>query len=417
MSRKPLFTDYNTLSDLINIIGPVPGELGKRPLDSRGYKAIRRLIDIYEATELADGASPATSDRVVYDAKEFGDWFWPRASQTIGSFGVPEREKPAPKAPAAHQASAVPQASAASNASGDDQAAQLASIIRSLAGGASAPVDVDMVREIVREAIAERDAPRPINVTVTNDQTGEARNVGVAHKNFPTLLKMVSARDSSGNRLNIWLPGPAGSGKTYAAEQAAKALGLSFYFSGALDSQYALLGFVDAKGATVRTLFREAYEHGGVMLLDETDASDPAAVVCALQAALANGVCAFPDAIVRRHPDCCIIASANTWGTGATAEYVGRMKQDAAFLSRFVTLPWEYDETLERALCPDNPAWADRVQFVRRRARESGIRVVISPRATVNGAALLASGLPIEIVETATLRQGMTDADWSKVSK
>jgi AAA domain (dynein-related subfamily) len=237
--------------------------------------------------------------------------------------------------------------------------------------------------------------------------------LGIQHESFPTLLKMVSARGADGHRLNVWLPGPAGSGKTRAAMEAAKALKLAFQFCGALDSAYALLGFTDVHGKTVRTPFREAYEHGGVFLFDEVDASDPSAVL-ALNAALANGHCAFPDAQVERHKDCCIIAAANTWGQGGTFEYVGRMKQDAAFLSRFVVLPWSYDEKLERAIS-GNEAWAEKVQATRRAAAQRGVQVVISPRASTNGAALLAAGLTPEEVATATIRQGMDDATWASV--
>src|SRR5690606_7558053 len=93
--------------------------------------------------------------------------------------------------------------------------------------------------------------------------------------------------------VNVWLAGPAGSGKTTAAEQVAKALKLKFYFNGAIDTEYKLSGFVDAHGRIVSTAFREAYTNGGVYLFDEVDASLPSATL-AFNAALANGQCDFP---------------------------------------------------------------------------------------------------------------------------
>jgi hypothetical protein len=273
---------------------------------------------------------------------------------------------------------------------------------------------VELIERYVAEHVANVAHAEREPVRVELVEPGKPPKVlGVQHESFPVLLKMVNARGADGHRLNIWLPGPAGSGKTRAAMEAAKALKLAFRFCGALDSSYALLGFTDAHGQTVRTPFREAYEHGGVFLFDEVDASDPTAVL-ALNAALANGHCAFPDAQIERHPDCCIIAAANTWGQGGTFEYVGRMKQDAAFLSRFVVLPWAYDEKLERAIS-GNEAWANKVQSLRRAATARGVQVVISPRASTNGAALLAAGLTPEQVETATVRQGMDDATWAAV--
>ena len=53
----------------------------------------------------------------------------------------------------------------------------------------------------------------------------------------------------------------------------AKALGRTFYFTGAVDNVFKLNGYMDANGNYVRTSFREAYEWGGVFLFDEIDAS------------------------------------------------------------------------------------------------------------------------------------------------
>jgi cobaltochelatase CobS len=55
------------------------------------------------------------------------------------------------------------------------------------------------------------------------------------------------------------------------------------------------MGYMDAHGKLVRTLLREAYEHGGVFLLDEIDAGNPG-VLTVLNALLANGQVGFPMA-------------------------------------------------------------------------------------------------------------------------
>jgi cobaltochelatase CobS len=240
-------------------------------------------------------------------------------------------------------------------------------------------------------------------------------NVGVQHQKFPLLLKVANARLRDGTRLNAWLAGPAGTGKTTAAKNVAKALELAFYFNGAIDSPYKLTGFTDANGRTIRTAFREAWEHGGVYLFDEVDASSPGAIL-EFNAALANGVCSFPDAVVERHPDCIVIAGANTTGLGASLEYVGRMKQDAAFLDRFVVIEWPLDPGLESAIC-SNDGWTARVRSVRERVKARGIKgALITPRATVYGEALLAAGIDQKTVEALTLRKGMADDVWGQVS-
>lgn len=288
-----------------------------------------------------------------------------------------------------------------------DAASQLAALIQTLAAGA-----INETR--VLELIAQH-APRPKQVEiVVTDPVGERREIGQQHAQFEQLLRACSARDHNGNRLNVFLSGPAGSGKTTAAENVAKALGLAFHFNGAIDNEYKLLGFTDANGRIVSRPFREAYQNGGVYLFDEIDASLPSALL-AFNAATANGQADFPDGTIKRHPDCVIIAAGNTFGHGATSEYVGRMKQDAAFMDRFVTIAWRVDETLETALCVDG-AWCRYVQAVRAKVAANGLKVIVSPRASLYGASLLAAGLDRETVVAMTLKKGMSDDQWRMVA-
>lgn len=252
-------------------------------------------------------------------------------------------------------------------------------------------------------------------VTLTTPTMPEPKNLGVQHKNFPKLLKAANARLRSGHRLNVWLYGPPGTGKTTACEQLAKALGLSFHANSALITQYEVIGFRDAGGTINTPEFRKAWEFGGVYLLDEIDASTNAAVL-ALNAALANGFCVFPDKIVYRHTDCVVVAGANTTGQGGTLDYVGRNKQDSTTLDRFVFLDWPLDEGLEAAMVADE-AWLAHVRKIRgnvaRRAVKNGL--MITPRASVYGEALLAAGLDFQDVEAMTLRKGASNDVWASV--
>jgi hypothetical protein len=222
---------------------------------------------------------------------------------------------------------------------------------------------------------------------------------GHHHPLFSTLCRTLSVRMMDGFSPCVWIAGPAGSGKTHSAKTFAKAAGLPFYYNGALNDAFALVGYQDGNGHYHRTAFRDAYEHGGVYLFDEVDASDNAALL-ALNGALANGICSFPDGLIERHPDCHIIATGNTHGHGATAEYVGRAKIDAAFLDRFgVRLNWTYDTALETAIS-GNIEWTKRIQAARIRAGAAGLKVLITPRASITGAALIAGGFtPDEAAE------------------
>lgn len=237
--------------------------------------------------------------------------------------------------------------------------------------------------------------------------SGEIKSVGTQHKQFPVLLKAVMAR------VNVWLAGPSGSGKTTAAQNVAAALELPYRYTGAVGDPYALIGYNDANGKYVRTPFREAYEHGGLFLWDEIDASDPNALL-AFNAALANSNCPFPDAIINKHKDCVMVAAANTWGHGASHEYVGRLKMDAAFLKRFAFIAWNYDDAMEMSTAP-NPEWTKRVQAVRQKIKEKGLRVLCTPRESYLGAQLLAVGLDWDTVEEMTIKSGMSEDQWKQI--
>lgn len=255
--------------------------------------------------------------------------------------------------------------------------------------------------------VAALAAMKPTRVEVTLPD-GTVKDLGLQHSQFPMLLKTVT-------RFPVWLPGPAGSGKTTAARNASTALSVPFHHHGAVDNVYQLLGFIDAGGTYHATSFRKAYEHGGVFLWDEVDASNPAALV-AFNAAIENGECVFPDATIARHRHCYFIAAANTYGTGATHEYVGRTKLDAATLDRFVMLDWMYDEQLERAIAGDTP-WTTYVQQVRAACHKAGIKHLVTPRASIRGNDLLAIGIPPATVIDMTIRKGLAEDHWRTITR
>ena len=89
-----------------------------------------------------------------------------------------------------------------------------------------------------------------------NIQNGDhIKDLGKQHFQFEKLSKYVQTKN------NIFLVGSAGSGKTTSARNIAKALNIKFYFTGAINSEYKLTGFIDAQGRIVNTEFRKAYEH------------------------------------------------------------------------------------------------------------------------------------------------------------
>ena len=218
--------------------------------------------------------------------------------------------------------------------------------------------------------------------------------VGKIHYKYDLVLKCMMART------NVALVGAAGSGKTTTVAKAAEALKLKFYSKSvsAQTGAHEFFGYQDAQGRYVRTLFREAYENGGVFLLDEFDAGNPN-VLAALNQATANEHCAFADDMIPKHKDFICVMAGNTFGHGANSEYVGRNKIDAATLDRFAFIDFPYDEDLEHALAP-NKGWCKKVQAFRKKVVDKKIRTVISPRATIIGGQLLANGVTeLEVME------------------
>jgi hypothetical protein len=301
-------------------------------------------------------------------------------------------------------------ADAATPAAGNNEAL-IAAISEALSRPPTAPVDLDAIRTMVDERI-DALAPRTLVVECVEHRV---EIDGKQHSEFERVLRIVNTR-TAGRRLHVWLTGASGSGKSHLAHSVARASGLDYYTTGAVQTQFQLTGFVSPSGdiATLHTPFRLAFERGGVFCWDDVDASD-ARALCAFNEALSNGRYAFPDAVVTAHADFVCIASANTWGGGATQDYVGRNRIDAATLTRFVRVAVDYDHDLETSLAGEHRNWAAYVQAVRASVRALGLKILITPRHTLQGAALLEAGFPKSEVEAMTVYAGLDAATEAKV--
>jgi len=256
------------------------------------------------------------------------------------------------------------------------------------------------VNALIAKKIKELDA-RKHTIEIKNLDTGEVKSVGIQHEKFPEVLNKARLR------INCNMVGTAGSGKTYMAEQIAQALELHFYAIsvGLQTSKSDLIGYMDANGNYVSTLLRQAFEHGGVFLIDEIDAGNPN-VLTVINAMTSNTFAAFPDGMVKKHKDFILLAAANTYGRGGDRQYVGRNPIDGATLDRFAFIDIDIDEKLEYELA-SNKTWCDRVQKIRKAIFDLKEKVICSPRATINGGLDIDSGTSFEDAENAYIWRGI----------
>ena len=224
---------------------------------------------------------------------------------------------------------------------------------------------------------------------------------GLFHHKFKTLLNIVV------NKIPLMLVGPAGAGKNVTIKQIADALKLDFYFTNAVTEEYKLTGFIDANGKYHETQFYKAFKNGGLFFLDEVDASIPDALII-LNAAIANGYFDFPTGRVNAHKDFRVVSAANTYGLGSNPQYVGRNHLDAATLDRFVTVYFDYDSEIEKALCSDKDLYAF-ISACRVVVEKTQLRYVISMRAIVNGSKLANILTPQQVIKDIVFKGASID--------
>lgn len=242
----------------------------------------------------------------------------------------------------------------------------------------------------------------PIKIEIRTPDSQVFKDIKGQHKQFHQLLTLLGAG------LNVFLVGPAGSGKTKASFEAAKVLDLTFYPKsvGPATTEHSMMGYQDANGRFVPGILHAPFTSGGLLLLDEMDSANAAATTT-LNTALANEYCSFPHKVEQKHASFRVVASGNTYGKGADRMYVGRAQLDAATLNRFSVINWEYDEGLERTIaeslakslgCKKIMDWLQVVHDVRAAIDFTGARIIASTRDIIDGGIAVSVGMNIKEV-------------------
>lgn len=292
-------------------------------------------------------------------------------------------------------------------ASSDSVAENLQKAFAAALAAVAGKVDEDRVIELIKQHAQ----PSVHQIQIVHSD-GMVVDVGRQHPLFDQIELGVRTG------VALMLVGPVGAGKTTLVEGIAKGHNRPFYAQSVTNqtTKSDLLGYFDANGNYVKSLFRKAFEEGGIYLLDEVDKGN-ANVLAVLNSATANGYVAFPDGMVFAHPNFRIVASGNTWGLGRNAQFVGSQPLDGSTLDRFVQVEFGYDEALERDLAAPygQSDWVAYVQKVRATCDRIGVRHIVSPRASINGSKLLSAGWTRPQVEASVLWKGLDKASVDKV--
>ncbi|MGV2384818.1 MAG UNVERIFIED_CONTAM: AAA family ATPase [Thermobifida fusca] len=278
-------------------------------------------------------------------------------------------------------------------------------------------VSEDRVREIVAEAVEAAMANVKPQVTTIQVQGCEPVEIkGRAHPKLQEILDVLMVGEVP------YLVGEPGTGKSHTAELLAEILGVDRVVTIQCTQQLLesrIAGFRDATGQVVRTDVRDAWEHGGIILIDEIDKANPNTLAF-FNNALSNGWMTFPDGRVRRHDKCFVIAGANTYGRGANAEFVGSTKLDASTLDRFHMIEFDRDEEIERELVmayapTQGEAWLRTLATVRANIERHGLKVLCTMRAAIGGAKLVERGWSHEKVIRGRVLKGVSEDVAKKV--
>jgi hypothetical protein len=284
---------------------------------------------------------------------------------------------------------AAPDAHAAVNtAAANDAGAALFALIAPQIRGFFADLDSERIERVIRET-AERLTPKITVLETTPVVNADPIRVENPHPMLETVVWLARRRRTA------MLIGPAGGGKTTAGELTGKLLGLPHYAMslGPQTSKGDLTGYPLAQGGYQETLLTRAWRNGGVITLDEFDRVN-GALVTTINAIAENGTksLCIGGEMVPRHPDFVLILTANTWGYGGDAQYVGATRLDASTLDRVQRLTWDYDQEFERrqwGRCPLTLSWVEYVHRVRDTVFRLGIQAVVGPRAVLDGVSYL----------------------------
>jgi hypothetical protein len=281
------------------------------------------------------------------------------------------------------------------------------------------PFDELRVKELIAQATI---AVTRVELERVVDGEKVVIDAGLQHKLFPVLAKVLSSNDP---RMNLWIAGSAGSGKTKSVEILAGVAGYKFIRIPCGDQTLASLfmGFVGATGVYTPGLVWHAVEAAKsgekvLVLWDEFDRMQPG-VQTQANALLDGSPVTFPhgETIVLADFGIRQFVCANTFAR-PTADHPTVKSGDGSTTNRFAKLTWFYDEAFETALYADLPTWVPFVQRIRKAAKSAGVKnFCLSFRTHDQYRELRNLGCSHAMAERMAVWNGLPDDDVAKISQ
>jgi len=207
------------------------------------------------------------------------------------------------------------------------------------------------------------------------------------------------------NKFQVCLIGPSGTGKSRMGREIFKALDMPlngvFTLGGGLRFQHFFYTTEMKDGETRTRLlpFLEALGKPGGVIIDEIWAGDEDILV-GLNPITEKSQRYFQTPIgpVYVHPDCVIMATANTTGRSTSDIYTGTKRQDNSVVNRFIEVEMGYSAQVEKALLASLPRMAQdfliqRLGDLRTKARGAEISQDFSTRGLIQARDLIEIGI------------------------
>lgn len=330
-------------------------------------------------------------------------WLSGDVSDMVGSDGRALFPKDMPQQP---QAQPQPQPR------GDSLADAIAQAVQGRIKSGTDRAEVQAIaREVAEDTYKRLTLPQSVEVVLKSPDGHVMPLPGKQHKVAPQVIRAFNRRD------NVWLAGPAGTGKTFLVSQIAEGLGLPFFriSCGPQTPASVIFGHTTANGGYAPGIAYQALTaEGAVLLFDEFDRLNPAVAVM-VNGLLDGNAVTFPNGETLKPKANTIYAvAANTFGK-PSAEFGTAQRQDPSTMSRFVKIAVPVDENLEREVFGNNE-WVAYVQQVRKVVESLGVTsMAVTPRASEYGVRMLADGEKRKDVEDMLLWNGVPQEDVKKV--